>query len=228
MTQKNKIIFILSFLFIIIYNNIKADNKDSIDIKKKNICIIKHVPTDLVSIDGMTLGYTKLSVEVDIPLSSNIYLGTKLSKVISLGDNTGGDIGIPSKSTNGYQLELNGKYFLFKLKNNKKPYTGCYVSTAATYLNTITVRFENIDINEYKVYRDIFTYKLLFGYQTLSKHKIIIDQSIGIGVSYSNSHSINKIYKRTDGYHFDDEHKKLVAINYSLKIGLTLNKKFKK
>jgi len=229
MILKIKIIFLLSFLLIITYNNTKADTKDSIDIKKKNICIIKYVPSDLVSLDGMlSLGYTKLSIEADFPLFSKFYLGTKLSKIISLGDNTEvGDVGISSKSTNGYQLDLNGKYFLLKLKNNKKPYTGFYASIAATYMNTITVRFEHIDLNKYKVYRDIFTYKLLFGYQTLSKHKIIIDQSVGFGISYSNSHSINKIDKRTDWANFDDVHEKLIAISYSLKIGFALNKKTK-
>jgi len=232
MILKNKNIFLLSFLLIITYNNAKADTKDSIDIKKKNICIIKYVPTDLASLDGFFwdggyLNYGKISLETDFHLISKLYLGTKLSKAISYGRSVGSYISIYTKSTNGYQLELNSKYFLLQLKNNLNPYTGFYVSLAATYMNTTTIREEGYfkNIHEYKVNRDIYSYKFLIGYQKVNKLKIVFDHSIGYGIFYSNSHSINKIDTGANLDHFDNEFEKKFVFSYSLKIGFALNKK---
>lgn len=233
MMLKNIIIFLITFLFIIIYFNVKSQNKDSIDINKKNICIIKFVPTDIFTWDAAFLSYLKLSIEADFPLLSNFYLGTKISKAISNGSSDG-NFSIKSISTKGYLIELNNKIFLYKFKNNLTPYTGFYISPAITYFNTTTIREEKIWLqnniyymNKYMVNRDIITYKFLIGYQTLKKHKVVFDQSIEIGLQCSNNHSKNKIYPEIDNNNFDDVNKKTYIFRYNLKIGFTLNKKMK-
>ncbi|NOU48151.1 MAG: hypothetical protein HOO86_13970 [Bacteroidales bacterium] len=131
---------------------------------------------------------------------------------------------IPSISTKGIKLQIEGRHYLgkhkifepavllfwphiFQYKTQTQANTGYYVALASMYQYTATEREEGIDYynplyvheqNIYTVYRNAVGLNVKFGYQCIKKYGLVVDYAVGLGGQYISSISANKFGNNDD------------------------------
>lgn len=223
-----------SFLFIVIcifFCFAKAQNNDSMDLKKsdkRNIIYI--MPT---SIGGdmywdlenfwLEFGYARKFIRV-----RQNYVDLKFGVIVYSSPTYAGGFfsSINSLKTKGFNLNIEHRIILIKK---------FYYSTNIFYQNTRTIRngeynrdrYTYVSDNNYTVIRNVYCLQPKIGFQFIKqKNNIYADVGLGIGIRYIQSHTINKIntdinsgYETFANKEFDRGSKFAQRISFQIKVG---------
>ncbi len=135
---------------------------------------------------------------------------------------------IKTESTRGYSVSLFYRYYIHD--GIERP-EGFYLGPHASYQRTQSEMWEGSDEfgeNLYQVYRDLLSFHLMAGYQLNIAGPVYFDPSLGLGVRYISSRSLNKL-GTGGGVHefpydkdFESGSKWFPSLCFSIKIGIKL------
>jgi len=190
--KNKKTIILLTLCFLNFQFYTKAQNKDSVLVKKKNIVYLHPSAIGGDMFWNLENFWMEFGCIRRFPKIYNSIIDVKFG-IIIYSNPTGISLlnDIVSKSTHGFNLNLEHKIILVKK---------LYYSTNLFYQNTKTFRegeydkYSKVSDNTYTVIRSVYCFYPKIGFQFINrKNNIYTDIGFGAGIRYVSSNSINKI-----------------------------------
>ncbi len=208
-----------------------VNNKDSLTAKKIT------VTTSLTDyIPRMTLETKRYNIGVEFYVKNGKSIYTNLGYIHSNGS-AGGFFKVSSLGTQGMSMEVEGRHYfkkhrilpaaaiivmphLLQYYSKERLNTGYYTGINTSYQYSLTQR-ETSNKDPYYVTQNNVGLLAMIGYQCQKKYKLIIDQSIGLGVVFVHSTSSNSFGLITGNSYgnFNDFKGILPNIAYEFRIG---------
>jgi hypothetical protein len=188
-------------------------------------------------------GRLHAEVEKSLPNRRSIVIGA--GYIYSYGASRSApllSLSVNQETTRGYKANIEYRKYLnrhkvfqplclliwplaLQLNGVKDSHTGLYVSGQANYQQTFSEVLRNyIEYTEerYLVNRVNPSLLFRFGFQTITKNRIIVDQSLGVGIQYSSCFSSGPVEANMVSWMNNpgSDNNFFPAINYSFKVGI--------